>query len=843
MPRNFYYSHEKVKIRQVGAKASNLAWLQQNSYHIPESCFISIQAEHDFLAGNALLPLVDDLRKIIGIQPLQQLKDYAQQLIAAIGKGKFSDHFLDELNEVLKQFVQTQLAVRSSALAEDLAEHSFAGQYETVLHVEAESNAVQDAIKKVWASQWNERVLSYCENCQQPLPPPGMGVILQEMLSASISGVLFTRNPAQISGHEALIEYIEGVGEALVSGERTPFQLRYSITESKFIGRPEIKPELSGHFEQLIRQSLTIEKKTGRPADIEWALANNRIYFLQYRPITTGVNRFEQEILWTNENVGEVIPDVVTPYSWSVLEPISNNAFHQFLRMIGVKKYPAGGLFGLYHGKVYFNNTEFNRTMRRFYLSELVRQMKSVRGFVRVAVLLLASAWSLLRAGFLAMTLPSRIERYLRSYRRRFSQIIYRSDESVTEAHSTTHEIIKLHSATMSWHIACAIYGEIYFQLLNKLCERWLPADFMISAESLLMGENQAESAKSGLALWQLSRYISEQNDVKEIFFNNPLEEVEIRLKKNSLGKEALQMIDKFIEQFGHGALHEFELSYPRWWEDRSYIYSSIKSYLSSKAEFDMQQRLTEQTARRGAQIQKAINYFSGLKNILKKIIFTHVLHRTQRLTRLRENLKQAIVKAHSELKKHMLLQGRYMKTRQQIADPQDILFLSQFEIDDWIERGFSAIGLDQLIAQRKVEHENNSVFRHPSKLRQCGQNWFPEGEKHETDKQMLTGIGCSAGVVEGPVRVILQPECFEQMNAGEILVTHATNPGWTPLFVLASGVITEIGGALSHGAIIAREYGLPMVAAAPGATTRLKNGVRVRLDGQKGTVDVLESK
>ena len=642
-----------------------------------------------------------------------------------------------------------------------------------------------------------------------------MGVILQQMLAPQFSGVLFSRDP--FSGEKnLLIEYVEGLNEALVSGEKTPQQLHFNPAANKFL-----EEEIPPFAKELVRLAQKLQKRAGRPVDIEWSVQQGKIYFLQFRPITGAM----RTILWTDENVGEVIPDIVTPYSWSILEPLTNRAFAAFLKRIGLKNYPQEGLFGLYKGKVYFNNTAFNELMQAFYISKKLRLSKLPRLLV-----------FLLRAGWLNFRLPARIKKRLVQSSREVAFLEQNREARGRDAQKLIRRIRGNHEKTMALHITCTIFAELYYQLLDKLCQKWLPAKDRLNADTLLSGLNRAASADSGRALLDIACRISGVENIRQLFLTYEFPEIKKRLQQDEKGRQVLGEIELFIKEFGHSSLHEFELLYPRWNEDPSYIYTNLKNYLAAEAAQQWKEREKEVVRSAGRHLQEAL----GKLSFAKRIIFRFIYKRAAAFASQRENLKQAFVKQHAILKSLLLALGKEAAGRGLLENAQDMLYFSAQEIDEWTQGAALAQDSLQTVALRKEERNKNMRFEHPPKIRQQGNNWQPLGNAVQAGTDGLQGIGCSAGVAEGIVRVMRTAEESAPLQKGEILVTRSTNPGWTPLFVLASAVVTEIGGALSHGAIIAREYGLPMVAAVPGVTQRLKTGQRVRVDGHAGVVEIL---
>lgn len=832
---------DPVQAADAGLKACHLHEISQFGLSVPKTYFLSVKAYRLFIEHNKLNKSIAALIDAKTTSGDSEIAGRIKQLQRQFAEAEFPAGIRDAVSEIcaaLKSIGIDQVAVRSSGTLEDTAERSFAGQFETVLNVPVQADHVIKAIRRVWASQWNEKFVAYTSLKTLTDLNPAMGVIIQQMLQPEIAGVLFSINPQNGDDSQLLIEYVAGTGDSLVSGEQTPSQIAYNKTDKKFGSGTEPDAQWPTHINDLIEQSLKLESALGYPVDVEWALADNQIYFLQLRPITVEA---QPAILWTDENVGEVIPDIVTPLSWDILEPMTNNAFRWFLKQSGIRDYPSQGLFGLYKGKVYFNNTAFNKTLQRFYISEIFKDSgQDKKSFLAKIAILFKTSASLINVavhfGWFSLTLPGKIKKHLTDHPRRLDGLMFEQYQENETALDKIRQIIALHHRTMALHIACTINGEISYQLLKKLCSRWLMEKSAINADDLLTGLDQADSARSGIALWELTRQIHGDSATKKLFLENNPEQIEKHLTDHPADYPVSENIDRFFNEYGHGSLNEFELYYPRWREDKSYIFNTIKNYLKNLDDVNPVAVKTQMAEQRNESTKQA---FAAL-NTLQRMFFKPVLKRARFFSSERENLKQALIRAHNELKKHLLFLGDQLTNDSQIAASGDILFLQKKELYNYFEKSKNDLNYKSLIETRKIRRQQFVSEAHPSRIRQIGDNWYPVDPDKDKMAGDLEGIPCSGGSAEGSARVIISADDFDTLQKGEVLVTRSTNPGWTPLFVLAAAVVTEIGGALSHGAIIAREYGIPMIAAAAEATTKIKTGMRIRVDGSTGVIEIL---
>ncbi len=828
---------------QVGSKGWYLVRGIQEGLAVPETVFVSVAAFHEFIRRRQLQALIQELQQLLNEGTAQTTwEPVAQQLQNAFTAAEPLPELVAELEtarEELSWLREQSLAVRSSGVKEDSVDHSFAGQFETVLNVPPEVGAIVAAIQRVWASEWNWQNIVYHQQKQLPLSRIGMGVIVQRMVHPQYAGVTFTMNPAGTSRKELVIEYVEGLGEQLVSGQKTP--QRIVVDRTRFQPREGKDDPLLQAFPELPRYFHRIETAFDMYVDVEWAIENNRLYILQIRPITKIQGSAQPNYLWTDENVGEVIPDVVTPLTWSILNPMVNGAFLYFIRKSGLPVDQDLQLFDVYKNKVYFNSTLFNQVLQNFYLRPSESADAHKGGHLNVLLHLLPRLlWVGYRILRLTRTLPKEIYRTEAEFRAQRTRDLPEPGElSPEENFAAIQQILQDHHRVMNLHVSCTIMGELFYQILDKLAHTWMPDDRVIGAEAMLQGIGEAESIRSGLTLRRLAAEIAQFPEIRQVFLENPPEKIPEQLHTLPDGPRVLGLLNDFFREFGHGSLHEFELYFPRWAEDPAYIYNTLKQYLQQGA---LPPEVTFDKAERKKRVQEAQRLIQGPLAGIKRVVFGWVRRKAEFFTTHRENLKQILVRQHYRLKRHILAIARYFHQQGWLSSVEDIFFLTMEEIDQLVRRGQLLTGTPgELVVQRRKERETYLQFDHPKKIRQIGDQWIPEVAETSGNQKGLVGIGCSNGVVEGRARVVRSEADFASVQQGEILVAVATNPGWTPLFVLVKGVVTEIGGALSHGAIIAREYGIPMVAGVPEATRKIRTGDIIRVNGTLGTVEIIQ--
>ena len=828
MPKFIKYISDSVSPEQIGNKGFVLRELARNNFRVPQTAFLTAEAFAVFLHENSALLKFNELKE-------QDLSDWRQVVLT----GDLPIQLKDELALACQRFRQAgvnTLAVRSSGLLEDSRSDSFAGQYRSELNVPCEPEALEQAVRRVWQSLCSPAALGYFQKKGLDANKAGMAVILQEMIRPDWAGVAFSVHPVSGDPDQMLVEYVAELGDKLMDGQQTPTQVAIQKRDGKIIDRAHF--DAPDFLQQLVRKVAQMEQDFGYPVDVEWAVTGDIIYFLQMRAITTVTAPTEQPELWTDENVGEVIPDIVTPLSWSILDGVTNRGFRWFLRRIALRFPVDVKLFDTYKGKVYFNRTAFERLMQRFYLRQAVKE-NGLAG-ARVASHLLQMVASFAAILLLNVRLPFKIKRHIKNSDRALTRLRWRADQESSSFGQKIGELIAYQKHTMALHISGTVFAEVFYQLLKKITELWVRPETDLTSDNLLIGASGLVSAQNAQALWRLAKEIRACTACRQILLEaENARQFEERLEREEQGAEILAQWQAYFARYGHGALHEFELYYPRWWEDKSFILHTLKEYVG-KGEgahpLAQHQKKAEQRAQNIGRARAVLSF-------AKRILFDYLLKKTQFYATHREELKQRLLIAHSELKKYLLAIGREWKSLSAVDQPDDVFFCTWPEIEAVLSVSAQASAWRAAIRERKKQRAAFEQADHPKKLHRIGDRWFPLPGEQGNVVSGLRGIGCSAGTIEGRANVILTPEEFDQMQPGDVLITKATNPGWSPLFLMAGAVVTEIGGALSHAAIIAREYGIPMVAAVPDVCRKVRTGQWVRVNGSQGTVELISQK
>ena len=848
-------------VEQVGGKAQNLMRLHQYGLAVPPGFCLTCAAYerhvNERVSGGAVHSALKELQKAKKSDRNKILTGIRRQILAPAIDPRLAEGLL-KYYAALKAPL---LAVRSSATAEDQARLSFAGQYETILGVSSFEGLLA-AVKKCWASLWSERAYEYRRSNKIDHADIRMAVIIQKQVAADFAGVTFTLDPATGRQDRLVIEYIRGLGDRLVSGHALPRRANvakrgWRISETPAAAAIGLSLD-PGTIKEIARQSVRIEKKFGRAQDIEWAVRGKEIFFLQARPITVSrrTDRVEDRQIWTNANAGEVLPDVVTPLTWSMVVPLVKAIFNSFLSIIGAELKNLV-LFQRIAGRVYFN------------LNTLVGILRSIPGFRKFDITSVlggaqGSMGNLDRLAIADEDIPVirfKISRAFLFLPLRTMQLItFNLGSSIKALAKTQRDIERLDRLDLSalpeagllnlWRgVMGKIFSDIqqsafialammYYTNLDKLCQRWFGGKQGEHANQLLAGIGDIEPAKAGLALYELSRIARQYPAVLEkIAGPRKWADVRPRIARAKGGRIFLEAWRDFMARHGHHTRSEIELMYPRWSESPDFVLGMVRNYLKSPGPDENPIEHYDRVVRRRVMLTAELR--AKLKNPVKRFIFNYFLQKAQQGSVIRENMKNLAMRAWFVIRRIALEIGSRMRRKRLITDVRDIFFLGMDEIEPVFKRAFRS-DIRRLIKIRRREFSRDQALTPPKVIRGVYDPLRHKPDPVAQGQRILTGLAVSPGVVRGKARVILNTLSKETVLPGEILVAPFTDPGWTPYFMAASAIVVDMGGLLSHGSIVAREYGIPAVVNVGPATRVIKTGQTLEVDGDRGTVKIL---
>jgi phosphohistidine swiveling domain-containing protein len=514
-------------------------------------------------------------------------------------------------------------------------------------------------------------------------------------------------------------------------------------------------------------------------------------------------------------------------------------------------------LWGLVAGRIYFNANTVLAAVRPFSFLH-----KGFPDFVRALGGDLVEAY---RQGPLAIApedLPDlgfRWPKYILSWPRIFYDLITHSSRRrgrvwLARFKMQTDELVRLDLEAMSTpeltRLGVQVIREVFkkadifylwtqgaaLPVFQKACRDWLGEPGLTLRLFAALGSMPV--AEAGLALWRLAALAHADSDTEAaVSSENNWPEVFARLCRTEHGRKFLVAWDAFMSEHGHHCRGEFELSNARWSETPDYILGLVRGYLRSLGQSDPlenQRRLADERERLTVQCR------GRLKNPIKRWIFSHSLRRAQELTIYREQLKNLGIRRFAFVRRVLLALGQRLHEQGSLSGRDDIFFLEVSEIEP-VATGGASFDWRERIESRRREHEKNLKLNPPRVVNGRFDPNAPAWPVANADTKLLEGIAVSPGIVTGPARVILRADDHEQVLPGEILIAPFTDPAWSPYFITAAGVVMEQGGILSHGSIVAREYGLPAVTNVASATRVIRTGDLVQVDGNRGCVSVLK--
>ncbi|MCL5281431.1 MAG: PEP-utilizing enzyme [Planctomycetes bacterium] len=835
----------------IGPKAASLWTLRWLGLKVPPCFFVTTTAFRTHLNTNGLRPqiaarlgrtpeAIEEIRRLIAEPPL--MGPLREQIAAAY----------DRLGAAV-------VAVRSSATAEDLPGHSFAGQYETILGVKSLEECLK-AIRKCWASLWTKRASEYRRRNGIDHQQVEMAVIVQQQIEPEAAGVAFSVDPVTGSRSRIVIESCRGLGEALVSGQVQPDRILLRkknlalIRQNVVAKEPSLYPKSARKLARAVRR---LEKHLGSAQDIEWAMRDGILWFLQARPITAlpEPRPWEDRQVWTNLNLGEVAPDVMTPMTYSAIASMFE-FFAPVFRMTGadVRRHPPGGLVA---GRLYFNINVIAATLRPFASPKRLSAMNDIfggeqnRSFARGQFDLceedlpdLGFRWSryILSWPGLVRDLithrASKADEFMAGFKARTDALA-----RFNSAEATTEELTRMVTHVLYEHMsACELLyiwsGGVASGVLQKICRNWLRDVDPAVGFRLLAAQGGLADTEAGLDLWRLAALAHEDRQTETALLGDEAwDSLRPRLARTDPGRRFLADWDRFMANHGQHSHSELEFFSPRWAETPDYVLGLLRGYLRSIERVDpleKQRQLADQRQRLTEQCRHK------LRNPIKRCIFNWSLRQAQKWAYLRENSKSEASRLFAGFRRILLELGERLRQLGILAQREDIFFLEVAEVEP-VVKGRAHFDVRHRIAQRRAEYQWNKAQTPPPVVvgRYDPQKYA--APQIDANVKVLQGIAVSAGVATGRARVIMRPGDGQHVEPGEILVAPITNPAWTPYLLPAAGVVMDMGGVLSHSAIIAREYGLPAVVNVGPASRIIQTGQTICVDGNRGTVIILD--
>ncbi len=853
----------ELDISLVGGKGINIAKMISNGFSVPPALSVTVEAYDMFLNITGLKDRISKILDETDFDDEPSLEASSEKIRSLFMEAELPREEIDMLKANFFNLDGEYFAVRSSAVAEDLADASFAGQQDTFLNVRK-----HDIIRMVltcWASYWNARAMKYRHDASKDHLSQGMAVVVQKMVKSDISGVMFTSDPVTGEDH-VVIEASWGLGESIVSGLVTPDKYTLSYDgkvlessvrtkdqgyflidgENKLIDIDEDRKNIRCADDDILRliaqQGLRLRDHFGCPQDVEWAVEAGKVYILQSRAITTLPDMSEKDdILWSRGYGDEYWADATTPMFYTVMgQMLTNYVNHEGAHMMGYKDLESGPLTKLHKSRVYFSAIVLERIFAHY--PKFIRSRELLEYFPRKEQErisnypndyfgMVKSQLSLLvrdRDGMIWKT-----DKVYRRWAEGFLRLCAEFDSldltQISDADlADWYDRIRVGSTK---HYQLIRYGMVSHSIMTNLlvknwCVKWLKDDGNIYA-GLMSGLEDNKTVETNKGFSDMGVALRNEPEVRAKAESMPAEEFVEWLQASDYAFK--DVYNDFIKEFGHRSGTR-ELNAPRWAEDPEYVMSVALQMCAGDTDLRKEfQKGVERRQQTEEEVRKKLGF-------IKRGVLFKVLQFARTYLIFREN--QRFYLDHMMYRNRLIFleQGRRLVERGLIDDREDIFFLEDTEAID-ILGGGEIPDLKTLIAPRKAEFMKYRD-RLPPKFILNGVDFDDEPISHG---DVLIGAASSPGRYQGRVRVIMDVRDLGQVEKGEILVTSNTDPGWTVVFSKLGGLITETGGILCHGAVISREYRIPAVTAVKSATTSLKTGDLVSVDGSKGEVTILE--
>lgn len=782
--------------------------------------------------------------------------------------------------DALRRLGGEPVAVRSSAVDEDGARHSFAGVHATFLNVPA--SEVADMVASSLASTNSAEARAYRASRGLPDARGPQSVLVQRMIDARVSGVAFTVDPLRPAGEEMIITASWGSGETVVEGLVEADEIRVHrgtrAIHSQFVGskacrmvsRGTVRHRVATSAEDQTRISLDaarvaelatlllrIETIQGGPQDVEWCLDGERFWVLQSRPVTVraGHAAAKGDIEWSRTNVREVLPDLPSPQSLDLVTRLVNQAIRDYFGELLGPEESLGPVIKSIGGRGYFNLSQFRYLARaslvppgifmralghadglrpddsRVTLPPLRQLAHNLPTLARIVV-----DRSLL--GWKSKRMFAAGQRYLHDLRR--VPMEDRSDEQLLAIMDDFFENSQepLRTAFTSGSF---LQGQL---LLEALCRRLdFDADTLLGSQ-LAVGEKTV-SSKQAFEMLRLAHLGRADERVRAYFAEQPASDPEFRAWGRVLrGTLFKREVRGFLDDFGHRGLHELDWSLPRYREDPTPILFTLGQLVlapNTPRPEDVERRLTDEARRVWDSFREAVP--PRWREILLPLV-GWVIRQMKQMYIFRERNKFEMVKVVEPLRELSRTMAKRFVQRGWLYREADYFLLTFDDVKRAVRTPADRSALHALVAERTAEQSRWAKLDMPLLLADSDVRAVLAGASEPAidsgGVRTMRGTCMSPGCAEGEVVVMRDPREFARMKPGAIIVAPATDPSWIPLFTLAAGVVVEIGGVLSHAAIVAREYGLPVLANCRDATHLLADGERVRVDATKGIVQRL---
>ncbi|ATH91863.1 phosphoenolpyruvate synthase [Bacillus glycinifermentans] len=864
-----FHEMEKTQFLLVGGKGLHLGELSKiQGIQVPEGFCVTTAGYQKAIKQNETLQTLLDQLNMLKVEDRDQIGEISRKIRKTIMEVEIPSDVVKTVSHYLSQFGDEHAyAVRSSATAEDLPHASFAGQQDTYLNVIGKE-AILQHISKCWASLFTDRAVIYRMQNEFDHSQVYISVIIQRMVFPQASGILFTADPITSNRKPLSIDAGFGLGEALVSGlvsadcykvqEGEIVDKRIATKKLAIYGRKEggtetkqIDPDqqktqtlTDGQILQLARIGRQIEAYFGQPQDIEWCLADDTFYIVQSRPITTlyPIPEADDQENHVYVSVGhqQMMTDPMKPLGlsfWLLTTPANMRIAggRLFVDVTPMLASPASRetILKLGQSDPLIKDALMTVLEREDFIKKLPNDEKEMS------------------PGKSTKGMPPADYQTLNDYDPTIvSDLIKRSQTSIEELKQNIQtksgtdlfdfilediqQLKKSLSDPQSFGVIMTAMNASTW--INENMNKWLGEKN--AADTLSQAVPNNITSEMGLALLNVADVIRPYPEVidylQHVKDDNFLDE----LAKFDGGRETRDAIYDYLSKYGMRCPGEIDITKTRWNEKPitlvPLILGNIKNFEPNESHRKFEQ------GRRVA-LQKEQEILERLKQLpdgeQKAKETKRMIGLIRNFIGYREYPKYGMIHRYFVYKQALLKEAEKLEQAGIIHEKEDIYYLTFEELHKAVRTNT----LDyQIISKRKDEYKLYEKLTPPRVITSDGEIIAGEYKRENLPAEAIAGLPVSSGVIEGRARVILNMEDADLEN-GDILVTAFTDPSWTPLFVSIKGLVTEVGGLMTHGAVIAREYGLPAVVGVENATKLIKDGQRIRVHGTEGYIEILQ--
>ncbi len=821
----------------VGGKAHTLSVLKRAGFLVPSGFII----DHLSISNITTNSGTDkEINKLLSTLSKGNIEDISSKIQSIISTLAITDQIKRELNKRVKKGVR--YAVRSSGLQEDTKLYSFAGQYETYLNVTGIDN-VSNKIIACYNSMYDVSVLSYIVDHKLDKTNLKMAVVIQEMVVAKKSGVIFTINPKTGNDKEMVAEVTRGLADNLVSGKVVPERYIYNWYEQKDnspSGNRLLNPR---ETKMIMNSALELQVFFGYPVDIEFAIQDGFVYILQARPITqisyTGIP--DQ---WSMADFRDgVSASVCTPMMWSLYEYIWETMLPKFFietKMMEEKELRKLG--GMFYGRPYWNVTVVKSAMSKipgYIEKDFDKELGIMEYYPSEGQITGLSPKSLLNV--LRMVLPQKKvykkQKSIVTQHKKSTLSMYRkyknsikSYKDLPQLEKKWRKLVKEDYLTVEGTYFWQIYVNIVRQTLYK--EKILKHINRNAYIDLLSGLDDVSHLRPALALQSIAQAITADDLSSKYWLNNSVSKIIKRYKTGS-EKYVFKEVRTFITNYGYHSDKELDITHPSYFEDPRPVVAAIK---------DMVKNLTLDDKRAIVRQSAYTEQLRTLQDAVSTKKYRKLLASTEDIRKLlwwREELKDLSTRTYYLIRIYTLELAKNYVDKDILDHPDDIFFLTINDMFMIMDKTISSVEVNKIIDNNKLYYQSFRNYDNPSEV---GSIYKPaKSLKSRSSKDVISGVGSSNGIVTGTARVIEGIKDIEKIKPHDILVTVYTDTGWTSKFAEISGIVTERGGILCHAAIVAREYGIPCVVSVEDATTTIIDGSTIEVNGSTGEIRVIK--